>query len=58
MRRLAAALAGGGVLGAASYFLVGQVLAGATLPIQAAVAIVAFVLGAFLTNLILDWLGY
>ncbi|HEX2559950.1 hypothetical protein [Phenylobacterium sp.] len=57
MPRVLPVFAGGSVLAVAAYFVSSQLLAGATVLVIAAIVVVCFGVGAFTTNLILDWLG-
>ncbi|MFC3078968.1 hypothetical protein ACFODL_12790 [Phenylobacterium terrae] len=57
MPRVLPVFAGGVVLAAAAYFVSTALLAGATPLVTAAIVVVAFAVGAFATNQILDWLG-
>jgi hypothetical protein len=56
MGRLAAVLAGGTALAGAAYIVSSDLLRGETRLLAAALLVVFFAVGAFVTNLILDWL--
>ena len=56
MGRLAAVTAGGTILAGAAYVISSDLLRGETALVVAALLVVFFAVGAFATNLILDWL--